>query len=63
MVFSNIVQITNLHCIMPQKLHVKSSNAQYNTVLPNSGIRNGIADLQAMNRKITDINFDILCQF
>jgi len=39
---------------------MKSSNAQYNTVLPNSGIRNGIANLQAMNRKITDMNSDIL---
>jgi hypothetical protein len=39
---------------------MKSSNAQYNTVLPNSGIRNEISNLQAMNRKMTDMNFDIL---
>ena len=60
MVFTIIVLITNLHCIMQYKIHVKSSNAQCNTVLPNSAIRNGIEILQAMNRKITVVNFDIL---
>jgi len=63
MVFANIVQITNVHCIMPQKLHVKSFNAQCNTVLPNSAMRNGIENLQVMNRKIIDMNFDILGYF